>query len=492
MTTVHAEFLRRLELIPTYGLGLSVDLYTPDLHGLRSALGQHSTQPEYLEVFRATPTALTALRKVVGEETLTYHGEGLWLTQPNAKEDPLFTREVFKVARELEILQSAWMNHECATKQMAGFTFGTYLPPLYTASSAEIVAENTYGVQTLFDRHCRLATGGTPLMLLELPPLTYFATGTLSIPTFFRLVTERVSCGLVLDIGHLWTVYRYTGAWRTTGLPSFVEEFLAEFPLERVVEIHVAGLAVHESTQAAGGELERSHQEGGPPLWTDAHAAPIPPLLFEILDQVLDQPRLTNLRGLALEVDAKPVELIVQEFSQFSERYGTILTPCPPPVVHRNGISHSERRPAAVPVAIRDVVEAAYERYAWVLSGRTEPHDPAWTTNPAWLEELDLYRSRYLPFEILHWGGDLTAMFPETCRILARQAVPLSRFVSFWVREPRPPAGAYDFFLIKIERFLEFIHEAAPDYEAIAGGEAEVLREAYRSANEPALPAHAG
>ena len=56
-------------------------------------------------------------------------------------------------------------------------------------------------------------------------------------------MTDRAACGLVLDIGHLWTVYRYTGSWRRQRLEDFAAQFLEAFPMERVVEIHVAGLA---------------------------------------------------------------------------------------------------------------------------------------------------------------------------------------------------------------------------------------------------------
>ena len=141
-----------------------------------------------------------------------------------------------------------------------------------------------------------------------MPPLTYFMAGTMSVPEYFRLVTERTPCGLVLDIGHLWTVYRYTAASRQSSLAQFVERFLDEFPMERVIEIHIAGLSVHEAGQHAA-------VQGGSPEWIDAHAAPIPAESWTILDQVLMHPRLRHLRGVALEVDTKPLELILEEFT---------------------------------------------------------------------------------------------------------------------------------------------------------------------------------
>ena len=491
MNAVQREFLRRLEQVPVHGLGLSVDVYSPDLSSLLGSLRRRQVLPAYMEVFRATPAALSAVRQRVGDLALAYHGEGLWLTQPEAVEDPTFRHEVHEVAAHLRILESAWSNHECATKHMAGYSFGTYLPPLYTPSSAEVVAANARFVQNQFDQHCRLASGGSPLVLLEIPPLTYFGAGTLPIPTFFRLVTEQASCGLVLDVGHLWTLYRYTGAWRTTALARFVDEFLAEFPVERVVEIHVAGLAVHESCRAAGAEPTTTVAGDRLPQWTDAHMAPIPPMLFDMLDQILSHPRLTHLRGLALEVDTKPVELIVDEFDRFSCRYAAAFAERGEASEVRSLTGQAgppcEEKP--VSGAARQSLREAYELYARVLSGRAQPNGAEWKGPCAHLDELEQYRSTYLPYEILHWGGEIEAMFPESCRRLTEQAIPLAKFVSFWFREPRPVKSAYDFFLLKIERFIEFACEEMPELAGVVEREAGELRHAYSSANEPPIPA---
>ncbi|MGQ0667302.1 MAG: multinuclear nonheme iron-dependent oxidase [Nitrospiraceae bacterium] len=492
VSPVEREFLRRLERIPAHGLGLSVDLYSPDLASLRRVLQERQVLPAYLEVFRAVPAALDAVRQQVGDGLLTYHGEGLWLTQPEAADDPLFGKEVREVAEHLRLLQSAWLNHECATKYMAGYAYGTYLPPLYTESSAAVVADNTRLIQNLLDRHGRLLNGDTPLVLLEMAPLTYFATGTLSIPEFFRLVTERVSCGLVLDVGHLWTVFRYTGGWRTTSLGQFVEAFLSEFPLERVVEIHVAGLAVHASSTAFGSDATGTSGDHAPPAWTDAHAAAIPPVLFDMLDQILWHPRLTGLKGLALEVDTKPEALIADEFAHFTQRYATVF-----PLAKRETGASRDRgdpvfEPELVTPAIRRTVGEAYDRYARVVAGLAEPEGAVWSHYPGCREGLALYQSFYLPYEILHWGGELEAMFPESCRRLKERGVPIARLVRFWFRQPRPLSASYDFFLLKIDRFLEFVHEEMPEGDDLAEREAEELRQAYHAANQPTVRTASG
>jgi uncharacterized protein (UPF0276 family) len=484
--SVGHEFLQRLAQIPVHGVGLSVDVYSPDLSSLLGALQQRQVLPDYLEVFRAARVALAAIRKETEKKTrLTYHGEGLWLTQPEAADDPLFMQEACAAARDLVTVNSAWLNHECATKHMAGYSFGTYLPPLYTEAGARVVAHNTKYLQELVDRHGRLENGATPLVLLEMPPLTYFVAGTVPVPTFFRQVTDGVACGLVLDVGHLWTVYRYSGARRTSSLERFVDDFLSEFPVDRVVEIHVAGLAVHESGRT-GTSASRGRAGEPLPAWTDAHAEPIPPILFDMLDRILADPRLRNLKGLALEVDTKAIEVIVDEFDRFVRRYGARFPRGNEATESLRDRVQTQRPAEPIPDGIKQALAQAYDRYARVVAGRAEPEGPEWITSAACHDELETYRSTYLPYEILRWGGDLEAMFPETVTRLHERAIPLVQFVSFWFREPRPLSGSYDFFLLKIDRFLEFIHEAAPDLDAWAEREADELRQAYEFANEPA------
>jgi hypothetical protein len=428
-----------------------------------------------------------SVRKQLGDGLLTYHGEGLWITQPEMTDSAAFEEEIAEATEHLMLLHSAWLNHECATKYVAGYYYGTYVPPLYTPLSADMVAHNTRLIQDRLDRQCRLSNGSTPLVLLEMPPLTYFVAGTMTPPMFFRVVSERAPCGLVLDVGHLWTVFRYSGAHRAMSLTRFVEAFLDEFPMDRVVEIHVAGLAIHESHRARASRLHGNGMEDdGLPAWIDAHAAPIPTVLFEMLDQILCHPRLTSLKGLALEVDTKPLELIVDEFADFSRRYGALF--CGP----------TDGEPAAPDFEIRSALECpreipnprplqeAYDRYARVLAGKTDPVGSEWSQDTAGIQELEFYRSRYLPHEILQWGGNLEDMFVETCRRLGRRNVSLDRFVAFWFREPRPLVGTYDFFLLKVERFVQFVHEVAPELQGVAEREAEELRQAYRLANEPA------
>src|SRR5256886_12176285 len=73
-----------------------------------------------------------------------------------------------------------------------------------------------------------------------------------------------------------------------------------------------------------GALFSHDRDESDVPLWIDAHAAPVPQVLWRLLDRVLSHPGLTSLKGVALEVDTKAVPLIVEEFGELREPSATM------------------------------------------------------------------------------------------------------------------------------------------------------------------------
>lgn len=477
MFDVDREFLRRAARIPRQGLGLSVDVYQPDLAELVAALEREGLAFDYLELFKAPAPALEAVRRRLPSPPMQYHGEGLWLTQPDWDTRYPWRAEVETAATHLRLLGSDWITHECAAKQMAGYSFGTYLPPLFTGPAAEVTAGHVRRLQERLDRLAPRTEAGGPLILIEIPPLTYVGFGDLDAASFFRRLVELVPCGLVLDLGHVWSHYRYTGAWRDRPLRDYFDGFLDDFPLDRVIQVHLAGLAVHE----------RDHEGDRvtPPRWLDAHAAPVPEALFEMLAQTLARPQLRHLKGVALEVDTKPIPQTVAEFRRLLTEFGRWAErpePAPATEGRAGGVAAGGGRPAE-----ERALAAEYLAYVRTMTGAAGVGPSSSAGDRA---ELDTYRRLYLPHEILVWGGDLREMFPETCRRLDDAGIPLDRFVGYWCREPRPVTEPYDFFLLKVGRFAEFVEEVLPGAAATAGREAEDLRAAYRAACEPADLSH--
>lgn len=211
-----------------------------------------------------------------------------------------------------------------------------------------------------------------------------------------------------------------------------------------------------------------------------------------MLEQVLAHPNLCSLRAVALEVDTKPIEMIVEEYAEAVRRFAILVQQ----TMARGAAVEQPMKLTSRPISAQEPVCQSdrqrlrddYARYAQIISGQGPIVGPEWQETAAEATGLAQYRTSYVPHEILHWGGDLAEMFPQTCRALAEQGICLTEFVPFWFRSSRPLTQSYDFFLLKIERFLEFVTECAPDSLVCVQEECDGLRLAYAQANEVGNP----
>lgn len=111
----------------------------------------------------------------------------------------------------------AWSSH-------GGAFFNDLLPLPYTEATLDKVCEHIDQVQEAIGRP----------MLLE-NPSTYvaFASSTMSETGFIRAVARRTGCGLLLDVNNVFVSAANHG--------YSAHAYLADFPLECVGEIHLAG-----------------------------------------------------------------------------------------------------------------------------------------------------------------------------------------------------------------------------------------------------------
>lgn len=481
---IHEAFLRRSGRIPFLGVGLSVDVYSPDVFDLYQELRREQIPMGYLEIFHATSEALEMVRARLPDMPLAYHAEGIWVTQPDWDAAYNSQERLRAIAFNLRMLQAHWVNQECAAKEIAGFSFGTYLPPVFTRASADVTAYQAWNVQLQLDEYAWGPQANSPLLLLESPPLTYFLMGEMPYAEFFSNITAIAPCGLVLDLGHVWTVYRYSGAWRNQGLESFFEDFLEQFPLERVIQIHIAGLDCHPyiPTQVGSGPFE------SPPDWIDAHEAPIPDELLMLLARVIREPRLLNLKGIALEVDNKQIPLICREMKtvlKMMEPFVHVPAHVPLPATNLQKTATCPVENVEPSRETRDVLTRQYREYmalvSEVLSDRLDVPSQ-WDAEMN--KGLHVYATQYLPYEILSWGGDVRVMFPNACAILDQYGISLKQFVEFWFTHPRTSESEYDFFLLKINVFVEFIGQVFPGASSLVKQEAEFLAQGYLLASQ--------
>ena len=422
--------------------GLSTDLYFPPLSELWESLSAYP--PGYLEIFRGRTLDLHEARKNLPKAIpLTYHGDCLWYTQPDYTTNPAFRAEEERAIRHMEALKSPWMIHECAQKSMEGFDFGLYAPPLLSPEGAVVAREGAMLLaQALGDR----------LLLVETPPFPPHPPGGMDLRSFFRVLTEDSPLAVGLDLGHCLTFLAASGY--SVNIETALE-WLEDFPLDRVVEIHVGGMHFLPIEGRS---------------WPiDDHASPLPEILFELLEQLLSRLPLPALQGVALEVDNKESRIAAEEFFRFRTIVDTHSQPGGHP------LPSAKRRECGSPITVRDIARSQYAHLARALSGGSD--------SP--------YSQLLYPKEIWEFGGHMGELFPETLSTLSQAGVDVQKsFVNFFNQDPHESCPGQDFLEIKIRRTGDWIdhlansgHNLPPSVRDIHHREARILLHAQHLYN---------
>ena len=144
----------------------------------------------------------------------------------------------------------AWSTHETVY-------FNDLLPLPYNAATLGRVCAHIDEVQEAIRR---------PILLEN--PSTYlaFRDSTISETDFIRTIAKRTGCGLLLDVNNVFV--------SATNHGFSAIDYLSDFPLSHVGEIHLAGHA------------EQSDDEGEP-LLIDSHDAPVVDDVWELYEFVL-------------------------------------------------------------------------------------------------------------------------------------------------------------------------------------------------------------
>ena len=144
----------------------------------------------------------------------------------------------------------AWSTHETTY-------FNDLLPLPYTASTLARVADHIDQVQE---------TIGRPILLENPSTYVVFPQSTMSETDFIRKLVRRTGCGLLLDVSNVFV--------SATNHGYSALAYLADFPLEHVGEIHLAGHA------------EQADDEGSL-LLIDSHDGPVADAVWKLFDIVI-------------------------------------------------------------------------------------------------------------------------------------------------------------------------------------------------------------
>lgn len=265
--------------IPTLGIGLAADV-AGGQPNYRNFLPPHGPDKiDYLS-FGAHHIQLPRIKHFLSDLIhdrlpIVFHPVNFNISTCNTEEDDV----VIGTRGIADYTSAIWMGQDVGIWAYRGHYLGPMLIPaiLDEASVSETAAKVKY-LQALMP--CPF--------LIENPPVNA-CLETMHMLDFMRHVSEEADCGMVLDLGHLIGYQQATGRDRWD-MP------LANFPFERVVEIHVAGLQFSR----VGSDLNI----------IDQHAYPVHDSCWELLEAI--GPELKCLRGLTLEQEYCEDHLVLE------------------------------------------------------------------------------------------------------------------------------------------------------------------------------------
>jgi uncharacterized protein len=237
------------ERIRGVGLGLRWEFLDDVLEGPPLDVAFFEVSPEnYMRRGGYYPAALER----IGERyPLVTHG--LTLSLGSADEpDAEFVRDLLV---ELERLKTPWHSDHLSFTKAGETVLHELLPLPFDASSVARVADRVRRLRDVFRR---------PLAIENITYYAPFGARTMSEAEFVTRVVETSGASLLLDVNNV-----YVNA-QNFGFDPL--RHLAELPLDRVVEVHVAG----HSKQASG-------------LLLDNHGTPVSTPVLELLEWTLER-----------------------------------------------------------------------------------------------------------------------------------------------------------------------------------------------------------
>ncbi len=163
-----------------------------------------------------------------------------------------------------------WITDHLGASSLAGQKVALPLPTPMTATYAAITRTNLYGLQRV-----------NPHVGVENSVFYYLHGEPLAEPAFLRQILSAPGFHLLLDLHNVYTMSKNFG--------FDPMDYLNRLPLERVIEIHIAG----------GQQSDPNWLPSGGTMRLDSHDHMVPESVWSLLESVA--PECPNLRGVTLE-----------------------------------------------------------------------------------------------------------------------------------------------------------------------------------------------
>jgi uncharacterized protein len=196
-----------------------------------------------------------ALNQIRQDHPVSLHGVCMSIGGPQ----PLDKAHLQRFKALVDRYEPALVSEHLAWSTHGTTYFNDLLPLPYTGATLARVADHIDQVQEAIGRQLLLENPSTYLIFLE---------STMSETSFLAELVRRTGCGLLLDISNVFV--------SATNHGFAARDYLADFPIEHVGEIHLAGHAQQADDE---GEL----------LLIDSHDCPVADAVWKLFDVVIGE-----------------------------------------------------------------------------------------------------------------------------------------------------------------------------------------------------------
>lgn len=263
-----SEFLRQKTQLAPLGIGL----------GLRREMTTetfaHSSEIDFVEIapenyMDTGGAARNRLERTLDQFPIITHGLNLSI----GSSDDLNLDYLACLKKLLDEIDAPWWSDHLSFSSVDKVYLYDLLPLPFSKEAVNHVVERIKRVQDYIER---------PFLLENISFYMYMPGSQMPETEFISEICEKADCGLLLDVNNVIV--------NSINLKFDAEDFVSKLPLERVVQIHVAG-----------------HKRIGDYI-IDTHGAKVIDPVFDLLDFVLKR---TVVKGIMLERD--------QNFPDFQE-----------------------------------------------------------------------------------------------------------------------------------------------------------------------------
>ncbi len=194
-----------------------------------------------------------ALGRIRAEHPISLHGVSMSIGGPQ----PLDKAHLDRFAALVERYEPQLVSEHLAWSTHSTTYYNDLLPLPYTEATLRRVSEHIDEVQEVIGRRLLLENPSTYLLFKE---------STMSETAFIREIVKRTGCGLLLDVNNVFV--------SATNHGFSALDYLSDYPLEHVAEIHLAG---HAAQQDDEGDL----------LLIDSHDGPVADAVWKLFEIVI-------------------------------------------------------------------------------------------------------------------------------------------------------------------------------------------------------------